>query len=172
MEMDTYKTRLAAHLGDWIQKKDNALFVDACRKAATDYLGTRTGLKKRHDHAQQLATVVNTENAYELFIRTTSEDCWVSAHHTGFFFGCASLNTLLMEQVIIHCNHDTWHELHDSRITGNYGEYILMCKKTDELMHARELQAHCHDIYKRMDPLKLSAIRSSGNTTSDQSPKR
>jgi hypothetical protein len=170
MEMDTYKMRLATHLGSWIQKKDNALFVDACRKAATEYLGTRTGLKKRHEHAQQLSNVVNTENAYELFIRTTSEDCWVGAHHTGFFFGCASLNTLLMEQVIIHCNQDTWQELHESRISEHYGEYILMCKKTDALMQSRELQTHCHDIYKRMDPLKLSSARRADNTSSSPAP--
>ncbi len=160
MELELYKRELAQWVDMWITKPNNSPFVQACRDAATMYLSTRTGAKKRCEDASRIAANVNEENVYELFIKATSQDCWEGDRHYGGFFGCASLNTLLMEQVIISCHHDTWSALQDEKITQKSGLLIKICRKTDTLIQSNGLQALCHDVYKLMDPLKLTQIRS------------
>lgn len=159
MELDAYKTELARWVGAWITKPDNQPFVQACRDAATEYLSTRTGAKKRSKDAHALTTDITVENVYELFIKATSQDCWEGDRHYGGFFGCASLNTLLMEQVIIRCHQDTWRALEENEIKVNSGLLVKLCRKTDDLLRLGGLQALCHDIYKLMDPLKLTQLR-------------
>ncbi|OGT47378.1 MAG: hypothetical protein A3F17_03795 [Gammaproteobacteria bacterium RIFCSPHIGHO2_12_FULL_41_15] len=155
MEKQAYKSKLAALLSEWVAKKENLLFVEACRLAVSEYTRSRTGFKKRLDEASVLSTSVSTENVLSLFLRVTMRDCWAVDNHFGFF-GCASLNTVLMMHVIKACIEDTWTRLKASQIEGPYGDYIALCQESDRLMAQGELQELCEDIWNIMNPLGLA----------------
>lgn len=160
MELEAYKKQLATQLREWISTPDqSAAFAEACKTACTTYLTTRTGCKKRRDTAEALIQTLNPENVLSKFLETTSEDCWATDHHVGRFFGCASLNTLLMYSVIVGYHQHTEKRLRKSEITEHYGEFIVLCDETNRHIKEASLQGLCRDIYRLMKPCELLSTK-------------